>query len=233
MGPPPAPMKASLNSQLEAWIESGRNILGQVMILTEEIAGAARYYLIHHLDREIFENDRDVLTPFWSAEDARVIGRFDKNGDFRPLRSAPDLRRGWLMELHEIDAVREALDYLYPAAIGNCACQQAGSLQPTHLRETLQRQTGMYKITRQLTPEQAQEVLAETCDSRGACLKTILWKIDENHPATSLPDAKFDPESSQIMGPDPASVIPVFCREACNAFVTAARETLIGQLKRD
>ena len=38
-----------------------------------------------------------------SIEDARQIAKYDSGGAYRPLKGAPNLPRGWLIELSNID----------------------------------------------------------------------------------------------------------------------------------
>ena len=81
----------------------------------------------------------------------------------------------------------------------------------------------MYAVTRKITDDQADEMIGNFCRSDGGCLKTILWKIDENRAVTSLPREKFDPAQGQ-----PAR-IPMLCHEACNLLVAEARRVVKNQ----
>ena len=50
-----------------------------------------------------------------------------------------------------MDELKRALDYFYPGAIGTWLANQSGTAHPVCLRQTLNRQTGMYRVTRKLT----------------------------------------------------------------------------------
>ncbi|MEO6053450.1 MAG: hypothetical protein ABIP97_05500, partial [Chthoniobacterales bacterium] len=88
---------------------------------------------------------------------------------------------------------------------------------PVPLRETLSRQTGMYRVTQKASDEQAREVIVKTCNSEQGCLRKILWQIAPDVPhAVLLPD-KFSPH------PTPGDV-PLLCMETCNFLVAAIRQ---------
>jgi sirohydrochlorin cobaltochelatase len=163
---------------------------------------------------------RDGLKLFTRWEDARQIANLDGAGVFRPLKTAPTLQTGWRLVLPDVAALRKAIDYLYPAMLGVWLAQQDGELSPVTLRETLGRQSGMYRVTQKLTDPQAQEVIAATCHN-GACLKTILWRVADDQPITSLPVEKFLPASG--------TALPMLCHEACNLLVAAARKKVKGE----
>ena len=102
-------------------------------------------------------------------------------------------------------SLRLALDLFYPARLGAWERFQRGALAVTSLRETLDRQTGMYRVAGKLTDEQADTLVGRFCRSDGGCLRTILWKRDASGaPAsTLLPREKFDPAHDQGGGPLP------------------------------
>jgi sirohydrochlorin cobaltochelatase len=168
--------------------------------------------------RHVADAERTDLKTHSVWQDARSIANFDAHGAFRPLKTAPNLRRGWVLELRSVEEVRRALDYFYPAMLGIWLAQREGALQPVDLRETLARQTGMYRITQKLTDEQAQRLAAAVCRSDGGCLKTILWRISPGVPVRTLPAEKVRPEAT------PRGCLPLLCHEACNLLVAAARK---------
>ena len=119
-----------------------------------------------------------------------------------------------------------ALEFFYPAALGLWLSALRGSLDPTSLRETLDRQTGMYRITQLLRDDQASELVARCCNSDGGCLRTILWDLAPGMPLTSLPASKLSLEGL------PSDRIPLLCRELCNLVVAAARPIAKGNLPK-
>jgi len=66
------------------------------------------------------------------------------SGEFRPLKTAPNLRRGWRLNVANLEELRRSLDYFYPAMLGVRSSYAHGSLPTVPLRKTLARQTGMY-----------------------------------------------------------------------------------------
>ncbi len=205
-----------IRDDLARLIKAGYNALGELEF-TESSQG---YLLYHWADR----NSLPEAEVYHSTDDARQIAKFDSSGAYRPLKGAPNLPRGWLIELTSIDALQRALDYFYPGAIGSWLAYRAGTVAPVCLRKTLNRQSGMYRVTRQLTEDQAQDLVKEACRSDSRCLRTILWGIEENQSPDFLPSSKSDPTVDQT-GQGRAA-LPILCLEACNLLVAAARTAL-------
>lgn len=199
---------------LSSCLREGRDHIGQILL--------GRDFTLRHSDDE----GRDDLIRHTSPTEARVIARHNERGDFRSLKSAPDLRSGWLLETGSIEGMELALEFFYPSALGLWFSFLKGTLQVTSLRETLDRQTGMYRVTQLLRDDQAQELAARCCSSEGGCLRTVLWKIAPEQPLTSLPESKLSLESL------PSNRIPLLCRESCNLLVAAARPIAKGNLPR-
>jgi sirohydrochlorin cobaltochelatase len=214
-------MSRDLAGALAAWLEAGYDQIGEVRIHTIE----DRFELLHYADE-----GREGLHTWTRPEDARALANLDAHGTFRPLKTAPNLRRGWRLVLPDLAALRRALDYFYPATLGALLSQKQGELTAITLRETLARQSGMYAVTRKISDEQANELIGSFCKSeRGTegcpgCLKTILWRISSAMPITSLPAAKFDLSTNQVG--NEARILPMLCHEACNLLVSKAREAV-------
>jgi sirohydrochlorin cobaltochelatase len=159
------------------------------------------------------------LTLFTAPEAAREIAMFDESGAFRPLKSAPNLKRGWQLDLADDEALRLSLDFLHPAALGFLEHQRHASLKPVHLRETLGRQTGMYRFTNSIRDDQAQDLIASVCHA-GKCLRCITWKLDPDQPLGKMALSKLaDPKRPAT----PQHTLPLLCVEACTHVVGAAR----------
>jgi hypothetical protein len=123
--------------------------------------------------------------------------------------------------LHEARISRSIEDFFYPGAIATWLAYRAGTAHPICLRQTLNRQTGMYRVTRKLTDDQAQNLVKEACRSDSRCLRTILWGIEDNRPPDFLPSSKSDPSVDQTG--EKRAALPFLCLEACNLLVAAAR----------
>ncbi len=192
-----------LNEKLAKWLAEGRNIIGEALVTAQPDGG---YAIRHVLDR-----DTVGLALHKDAIAAREIARHDEAGKFRPLHSAPSMKRGWELQLGSLDQLRLALDFLYPAAVGCAAALEAGALGSTPLRELLGRQTGMYRFTNTITDEAAFEMVKKTCAAKN-CQRRVLWPLTPGH--------AFPEEASKAQ----AKAIPLVCVEACPHIVSAARK---------
>lgn len=190
--------------------------IGQV-IVTRAATGE---FTLHHRD----DLERDDLMPHNDAEEAAEISRYDDAGEYRRLKTAPNLRHGWKLSLRTAAEVHRALDLFYPARLAAYAKWLGHGLEPTPFRSTLERQSGMYRVAARITDEQANALIANFCRSDGGCLRTILWKRDLNGttPSTLLPPEKFEPSHDQTGRGE--AVVPLLCQEICNLLVAAARE---------
>jgi hypothetical protein len=188
----------------------------------------------------------DDLEIFRNPEDAIEIAKYDDAGNYRALKTAPNLRHGWRMELGTRQELKRALDCFYPGRLAIFVEWQHGHLRTTPLRETLDRQSGMYRIAAKISAAQIDDLVADFCRSNGGCLRTILWKRDQRGTiaSTKLPMQKFDPTWDQVQALDrpvsrsfakatankaiPATV-PLLCQEPCNLLVAACRKAVKGE----
>jgi len=191
--------------------------MGEILILRN----GGEFILLHCAD----ENDLERLQTYTSPNDALEISRYDEAGKYRPLKSAPNLRRGWKLHLKTLPELHLALDFFYPAMAGVWLAFLKGRLAPVHFRETAGRQSGMYDVVKKIGNEQADTLVGDFCKSGGRCLKTILWQIDPATSLTKLPPSKFDPQADQTGGMGQKN-IPLLCNEACNLLIAAARNVV-------
>lgn len=140
-------------------------------------------------------------------EEARQFAQFNAAGEFRPLKSAPDLRRGWRMSLANDSELEIALNHLYPGALADWFAAQSANPPVTNYRDYTGRQSGMYRITTKLTDAHVSEVISATCN-KDRCLKRRLWMVA---------GTPIDPL-------DGKSLVP--CLEPCAVFMESARKTL-------
>jgi hypothetical protein len=208
-------------------------------ILAEKRGGG--FILSHRHDEAA-----DQLKIFRTAEDAIEIAKCDDTGTYRPLKTAPNLAHGWRLELKTADELLRALDYFYPGRLAIFLAWKSGSLQTTPLRETLDRQSGMYRVAAKISDSQIDDLVAGFCLSSGGCLRTILWKRDQDGAiaSTKLPSEKFDPEYDQVrvcsrrpvgdahashgygVARSEAARVPLLCQEACNLLVAECRKVV-------
>lgn len=196
-----AAAKGSIVEFLSALMELSHLQIGEVLIRKT----ASGFSLRHEAD-----TGREDLEVFHSPEDAAEIARWDDAGGYRSLKTSPNLRRGWELRLDSTTELRLALDLLYPAALGNWRALLRGEKIAPPLRETLNRQTGMYRITGLLNHDEAARLMASLC--RPGCLRQILWPIETG-------DAEPIPETSE-------GRMPLFCSNPCSHFLGKARETV-------
>lgn len=189
--------------------------IGEVVV---ERGPSGEFALHHRADSAQEERARYI-----DAEAAAEIARYDDTGKYRPLKTAPNLRRGWLLLVGTADEVRLALDLFYPGRLAAYDAWSRAQLTTTPFRETLARQTGMYRVAAKISDEQANELIANFCRSEGGCLRTILWRRDAagTPPSTLLPPEKFDPSHDQTGRNERA--VPLLCQEMCNLLVAEAR----------
>ena len=193
-------------------------------------------FVLSHRDQEA----ADQLKVFRNAEDAIEIAKYDDTGNYRPLKTAPNLRHGWRLELDTLEELQRALAYFYPGRLAVFNAWKKGRLQTTPLRETLDRQSGMYRVAAKISDSQIDDLVAGFCRSEGGCLRTILWKRDRDRAiaSTKLPKQKFDPAYDQARvcsrGPvgdahashSEAATVPLLCQEACNLLVAECRKVV-------
>jgi hypothetical protein len=218
---------------------------GQLLVRKATSGG----FVVSHRDDESL----DQLQTYRDVEDAIKIARYDDAGKYRPLKTAPNLRHGWRLQLASVEELRHALDYFYPGRLAVFAAWKSAYLKTTALRETLDRQSGMYRVAAKISDPQINDLVADFCRSDGGCLRTILWKRDRNGgiASTKLPKDKFDPAWDQAaarptqVGTSRCDVrtaqravptihqvqatVPLLCQEACNLLVAECRKVVKGE----
>jgi sirohydrochlorin cobaltochelatase len=209
-------MPESIERILEAAL-TDRLFIGQILICTS--SGSA---VLSHRDDE----GRVDLQKSSNPEDALEIAHYDDDGNYRPLKTAPNLRHGWQLQLVDVQALRIAVDHFYPGRLAMFAAWKANRLTTTPLRTTLDRQSGMYRIAAKISDQQLDPLIANFCRSDGGCLRTILWKRNAagSVASTKLPPEKFDPAHDQTVRGE--RTIPLLCQEGCNLLVAECRKAV-------
>ena len=151
---------------IDAWIEATPFRIGE--IAAERNAHGA--FVLCHRD----DLGRDELVEYCHAEHATEIARYDDAGNYRPLKTAPNLRHGWRLVLRSPAEVRLAIDLFYPARLAALSAFSSDRLVTTPFRDTLGRQTGMYRVAAKISDDDADALIANFCRSDGGCLRTIL-----------------------------------------------------------
>jgi hypothetical protein len=176
---------------------------GELSIRAELVDGERRYEVRHVAD---VGAPADDLTAYDDPLALRRPLKFDDDGRYRPLKTAPNAPTGWrLGGLTGRDLV-EAVEVAYPATVANWHRESEGDLDVTHWRETAERQTGIYGVVEEL-PREAVDWVAEAACVDSQCLKRREWEYDEG-------------DGLAVDGGD--GVFP--CREPCSLVVAAARK---------
>jgi sirohydrochlorin cobaltochelatase len=222
-------MSDAIERALIAALAGGTGLIGEIAFRSS----GAQYFLSHRDDCA-----RTDLRVFQLAEDALQIAKFDDAGEYRPLKTAPNLCHGWSLQIATIEELRRALDYFYPGRLAAFAAWKSGLLRATTLRETLDRQSGMYKVAARISDGQIDDLVGHFCRSDGGCLRTILWPRDAHGTvaSTKLPPAKFDASFDQVRAlkdgrsqTAATAMIPLLCQESCSLLVSECRKVVKGR----
>ena len=190
---------AASREAFAGWVDEapeGR-IFGQVRVRS---AGEGGYRLRHRDDAEATE-----LEVHEEPRAAREIAKLTESGEYRPLKSSPNLRRGWELRVDGARGLAVAMHYLYPAAQAHWHLYREGELEVTSYRENAARQSGIYKRIQRLSDEGVQNA-ARACCEDAVCLKKTLWDVDEETPLA------MDRGDGEIPCPEPCSVFVSFAR---------------------
>lgn len=163
----------------------------------------ARHYAVRHEDDA--ETPTEELDAYDDHLDVRTLTKFDADGRYRPLTTAPTLRAGWHVPDLGPDELVETVDFVYPATVANWYREREGELDVTHWWETAERQTGIYDLVDELDRDVVERI-AESCCVDSQCLKRREWKFDEEN--------ELNADGGD--GPFP-------CREPCSLVIAAAR----------
>ena len=171
------------------------------LYLTRDKSGV---FAVRHRDDRKSE---DGLVEVENCNDLRELAKFDSEGKYRPLKTAPTLRSGWVTKSDDATEFLAKLDAIYPAVFATWIYYETKEIDPVPLRDTLDRQTGMYKFAGSITNQMANEIMRSTCGK--GCVRLIAWPIENDCPVSRLKAAKV--------------TLPVICTEACTFAVSEAR----------
>ena len=170
---------------------------GQVLVRPLPSGG---YELRHVADR-----DAEALEAHNDPRAARELARLAESGEHRPLKSSPNLRRGWVLRVDDALGLWVAMNYLYPAGVVHWYLYREGKLEITNYRENAARQSGIYKRVQRLSDEGVQNA-ARACCEDAVCLKKTLWDVDAKTPLA------MDRGEGEIPCPEPCSIFVSFAR---------------------
>src|SRR5215469_12919770 len=183
-------INSMIEQLLQECLRSGPINLGELVV--REVK-PGRFVIRHWKDDE----SQQSLAIETSSIAALEIVRYDEQGNYRALKGAPNLRTGWELRLESVPEVRQAIDYFYPGAFSTWLAFNRGEITPVDLRQTLTRQTGMYRVTQRLAGFQGEELAGRFCHSHSGCHKTILWTSDSKTAERYMPLNKCERQVEQ------------------------------------
>jgi len=174
-----------------------------------EMEGA--FEIRHRDDAEVAAG---CLAPHTDPHSARLIAQTTEAGLHRPLKTAPNLRRGWRLVELDTAGLWTALDYLYPGCALDRFRAAEGRLPTTSWRETAERQTGIYAAVRLLESEDLPRTV-EACCAAPVCGRRVAWGETED----------AEPLAKPGDGLKGSATIP--CPEPCSLFISFARKVVV------
>jgi hypothetical protein len=190
---------ASSREAFAEWVDGapeGR-IFGQVIVRPARPFG----YSLRHTD----DVGKEGLRVSEDPHAAREIARRTEGGEYRPLKSSPNLRRGWELRVADARSLATAMNYLYPAGVVHWYLHREGRLNLTSFRENAARQSGIYKRVQRLSDQGVLDAAVACCED-SVCLKKTLWDVDDD----TLLDV--DRGEGEIPCPEPCSIFVSFAR---------------------
>jgi hypothetical protein len=176
-------------------------------------------YELRHVDD--IDLDPPSLAAIEGLEALEAVARRGPGGTHRALRTRPDLRRGWLHRVPDVDGLLEALVTLYGSAVVHWHAREEGTLVAGSFAATAGRQTGMYATLRDATASGVEDATRQACASH-SCLRTRVWRTPMEEQAPR--GARDDVPPSERKG---TLVVP--CPEPCPVLLAHALETRPGR----
>ena len=195
----PGSAAAGSREAFAQWVDGapeGR-VFGQVVVRPVPPFG----YSLRHME----DAREDGLSISEDPHAARELARLTEGGEHRPLKSSPNLRRGWELRVADARSLATAMNYLYPAGVVHWYLRREGRLDLTSFRENAARQSGIYKRVQRLTDRGVLDAALACCED-SVCLKKTLWDVDEDTPLD------IDRGEGEIPCPEPCSVFVSFAR---------------------
>jgi hypothetical protein len=189
---------AASREAFAAWVDEsahGRKF-GQVLVCP-----TAPGYSLRHIE----DAGAPHLEVHQDPRAAREIAKLTERGEYRPLKSSPNLRRGWEIRVPDTRELALAMNYLYPAGVVHWHLHREGRLGTTNFRENAARQSGIYKRIQRLSERGVQDA-ARACCEDAVCLKETLWDVDEERPL------EMERGEGEIPCPEPCSIFISFAR---------------------
>jgi hypothetical protein len=115
-----------ITDDLGSLIQQGYNSIGEL----EFVAAPPGFRLFHTENK----NSLGGARVFRRLTDARELAKYDRIGKYRPLKGAPNLPSDWVLELPDLDSLKEALNLFYPGAVGTLLAYRRGETKDIPFR---------------------------------------------------------------------------------------------------
>ena len=138
------------------------------------------------------------------------LARMTEDGRPRPLKTSPDLQRGWRFVGLDEGGLWEVYGHLYPAAPVHAFLHALGELRVVDFGVAAGRQTGMYGEVARLQGSALTVLVERRCGS--GCLRVPVWHASARG---------TDPFAARAR-----SEFPIPCNEPCSLLISEARATL-------
>ena len=184
------------NPALDAFIAAiaSEMVFGQVLLRT-----TPEGFQLNHVEDRDCHSVRDV-----TLSSLRDIAQFTAAKQFRPLKTAPTLQRGWRFLARSASELNDALQCLYPGGIADWFAVRQPNPPVTHYRDFAARQSGMYRVTTLLDDNEVAQLARAGCHGQ-FCLKQRLWQAGNQ----AAEDAR---EKSLIPCLEPCALLLEFAR---------------------
>ncbi|MBX3748262.1 MAG: hypothetical protein KF833_23380 [Verrucomicrobiae bacterium] len=193
------PVSCLFHSPLEAFLATlGEERLWLQVLVRRQ---GSNFELRHVADRQ--RADLDLRTV--AASDLRTLAHTTAEGQFRPLKAAPNLIRGWRCRLERQEDLGTGLDALYPGSLADWWVVRSGSAQPMSYAERAALRPGRGgALARGLRGAALSAAIEGSCGP-DSCGKHRRWTAPE------------------VPGDDPAHKGEVPCLEPCPVFLAFAQ----------
>ena len=151
-----------------------------------------------------------ALRTLMHPDAALDLARMTEDGRPRPLRTSPDLQRGWRFTGLDEGGLWEVYAHLYPAVPVHAFLHALGELRVVDFGVAAGRQTGMYGEVARLQGSALTDLVERRCGS--GCLRVPVW-----HASAGATEPFAARARSEVCVP---------CNEPCSLVISEARATL-------
>lgn len=136
------------------------------------------FELRHQADRHLPAEALRLVDP----SQLHALAQRTDEGQFRPLRSSPDLARGWRTLARNKIVLGEALETVYPGFLADAWSLDTGRAKPIHWEAYLQRQLGRARALATFSPIALADAIHTGC-APDRCLRRRTWSAPLANPS--------------------------------------------------